>query len=314
MRTGTLGTKGPLIPVLGLGTAPWARRRTPLRPRDACRLVHTAIDLGMALFDTAQNYAGAEALLGQAIHRYRDRCFVASKISFGYRRKDVRRAVHATLGALRTDYVDLYQIHEWDTHVPVEETLDAMCELKDQGKIRYLGVSNFGVLQMSRALEAADVVSNQVGYSLFERKLEDRLLPFCVASGVGVMVHSPLASGLLTAAIQCSARWPDFYSLRFGEPKTQPREVRFDRMAYQLYSINRVRTARRIEEIAKDRRITLIQLALAWLLRLNGVCCVLTGTCRPDHLREHFAASSIKLTPTEILKIDTLLRTSNETR
>src|SRR5438094_9175634 len=185
-----LGDTTVSLPEIGVGTFNYKGGVEPLR---------TAIALGAGLIDTAESY-GTEEIVGEAIKGNRDRVFVADKVSPAhFRRSALLLAAECSLQRLRTDYIDLYQLHRPNYTVPIQETMAAMEELVEQGKIRFIGVSNFSVAELKKAQAALSkykIVSNQVRYSLVERSIELELLHYCQENRVTVIAYSPLAKGL----------------------------------------------------------------------------------------------------------------------
>ena len=185
-----LGDTDVLIPEIGLGTWAYTGGDTPLRH---------GVELGATLIDTAESY-GTEEAVGSAIGPIRDKVFLATKVSpQNFRRKDVLAAADGSLRRLGIDHIDLYQLHWPNDAVPIEETMGAMEELWEAGKVRYIGVSNFSVAQLKgaqAALSRTRVVSNQVKYSLADRHIEDDLLSYCQETRVTIIAYSPLEQGM----------------------------------------------------------------------------------------------------------------------
>jgi len=190
MNRKELGKTGVLLPEIGLGT--W-------QYHGGVKPIEKAIELGSSLVDTAESY-GTEEIVGEAVKGLRDRVFIASKVSpRHFRRADVLRAADKSLERLRTDYIDLYQLHWPNYTVPIEETMGAMEELVDKGKIRFIGVSNFSVSELRKAQSALSeyrVVSNQVRYNLVDRSVEVDLLRYCTENNITLIAYSPLACGI----------------------------------------------------------------------------------------------------------------------
>ena len=190
MNRKELGKTGVLLPEIGLGT--W-------QYHGGVKPIEKAIELGSSLVDTAESY-GTEEIVGEAVKGLRDRVFIATKVSpRHFRRADVLRAADKSLERLRTDYIDLYQLHWPNYTVPIEETMGAMKELVDQGKIRFIGVSNFSVSELRKAQSALSeyrVVSNQVRYNLVDRSVEVDLLRYCTENNITLIAYSPLACGI----------------------------------------------------------------------------------------------------------------------
>jgi diketogulonate reductase-like aldo/keto reductase len=185
-----LGQTGVLLPEIGLGTWQYHGGVEPIRK---------AISLGSFLVDTAESYC-TEEIVGEAVKQFRNRVFICTKVSpRNFRRADVLMAADKSLKRLRTDYIDLYQLHSPNCTVPIEETMGAMEELVDSGKIRFIGVSNFSVAELRKArlaLSKYRVVSNQVRYSLVDRSVEVDLLRYCAENKITVIAYSPLACGV----------------------------------------------------------------------------------------------------------------------
>jgi diketogulonate reductase-like aldo/keto reductase len=189
MEHKVLGSTGVSVPVIGLGTWRYVGGPEPLR---------RGIALGANLIDTAERY-GTEEAVGRAVEGIRSSVFVATKVRHeNLRYEDVLRAADNSLLALGTEWIDLYQIHRPNAEVPIAETMSALDELVDMGKVRYIGVSNFSVVQFQAAQAASrhPIVSNQLRYSLVNRTIEDALLPFCQKHGVTVIAYSPLSRGI----------------------------------------------------------------------------------------------------------------------
>ncbi len=191
MTVGTkpLGQTGVMIPEIGLGTSGYYAGPGPLR---------AGLDAGALFVDTAESY-GSESVVGEAIHGLRERVFLATKVSRAhFRHADVLAAADRSLRTLQTDYIDLYQLHEPNDDIPLDETLGAMEILVDSGKVRFIGVSNFSVAQLQQAEKLCryPVVANQVRYNLADRTIESGLLEYCAARNITVIAYSPLARGL----------------------------------------------------------------------------------------------------------------------
>jgi diketogulonate reductase-like aldo/keto reductase len=185
-----LARTGVRIPELGMGTSNYRAGPLPLRK---------ALEAGALFIDTAESY-GTESVVGEAVKGMRGRVFIASKISpQNFRAADLRKSVDASLLRLGTDRVDLMQLHYPNPSIPIEETMGALAELVEVGKVRYLGVSNFSVAQMEEAQKALGkqpIVSNQVRYNLIDRTIEAGVLPYCQANGITVIAYTPLGRGL----------------------------------------------------------------------------------------------------------------------
>jgi diketogulonate reductase-like aldo/keto reductase len=259
MNLKELGRTGVMLPEIGIGTWAYTGGRDTLRK---------GFELGMPFIDTAEIY-GTEAIVGEAIAGLRDRVFVATKVAADhFERKEVHRAADRSLALLKTDRIDLYQLHWPNPAVPVEETIGAMEELVDAGKVRFIGVSNFDTPLLKRSLAAArkyPIVSNQLSYSLIDRNIETELLPFCESRGLTVIAYSPLGR-----------RFQDIFD---RDPE------------------------RALSRVASTVGRTEAQVALNWSVsRPNVVAIVKTDS--PARMAENCAASGWRLTPEQMALLD----------
>jgi aryl-alcohol dehydrogenase-like predicted oxidoreductase len=292
-----LGTDGPHIPVVGLGAWPIGGGMGVVDERNAIDTIHASIDQGITLIDTAQYYRTSEAIIGRALQNgWRDRCFIATKVSGKYSRTDIRTAIENSLRALKVDMVDLYQIHSWNPQYPVEDSLDEMAKLQQEGKVRYLGVSNYNAEQMRRALQTARFQSSQPRYNLFDREIEVEDIPFCEREGIGILSHSPLAKGLLGGKYTPDTTFPPD-----DERSTFPR---FQGQTFARF----LRVADQLKHVAAEKGLTLVQLAIAWQLRLPAITCVLVGAKSPQQVAEYTGAVGVTFTPEELARIETILQ------
>ncbi|MGH6894112.1 MAG: aldo/keto reductase [Dongiaceae bacterium] len=259
MRCKELGKTGVRIPELGLGMWHYHAGPEPLR---------RGLDTGACFIDTAESY-GNEAVAAEAMADRRAAVFLATKVSKAhFRRVDLIKAAHDSLSRLRTDRIDLYQLHEPNDDIPVEETLGAMEELVDAGKVRFIGVSNFSLAQLQHARKAMrkyPIVSNQVRFNLIDRTIAADLLPYCQANGITVIAYSPLARGF-QHILDCD-----------------PRGV--------------------LQEVASETGRTPVQVALNWCLCLDGVVTRPKGNSI-GHVLENCGASGWHLSPEHIRRID----------
>jgi diketogulonate reductase-like aldo/keto reductase len=266
MELRELARTGVQLPALGLGTWQYRAGVEPLR---------AGVALGSRFIDTAESY-GSEEVVGQAIHGIRRDIFLASKVSpRHFRYREVIQAAEESLKRLKTEFLDLYQLHWPNYTVPIEETLGAMEALVDQGKIQFIGVSNFMLGDLKRAQRAASkhrIVSNQVRFNLIDRTIEDGLLPYCQQSGITVIAHSPLATGL--------------NSIRAMDPEGV------------------------LERLAASRSRSIAQIALNWCISNHGVVTIPKGSSL-EHVRENCQASDFELTPEELRLLDSKVRYRN---
>ena len=296
MQFRQLGAGGPNVSVLGLGAWPLGGGLGAVSEKDAIATIRAAIDSGVTLIDTAQAYRTSEGTLGKALaDGYRERAFIATKASFDYSAAGIRSAMEDSLRALCVDSVDLYQIHNWNANYPVEASMETMAALQDEGKTRYIGVSNFNAAQMAQAWAVARFDSNQPRYNLFDRDIEAEDIPYCEQQGIGILAHSPLAKGLLTGSYRRDHRFADDDE-RSGFP-------RFQGELFAAY----LATADKLTEVARGKDISLIQLAIAWALRLPAITCVLVGAKSPKQVADHLGAIGVTFTDEELARIDAIL-------
>jgi aryl-alcohol dehydrogenase-like predicted oxidoreductase len=273
-----------------------------------------ALDAGVNLIDTADVYsAGAsEELIGQALEGRRDTVLVGTKARFasgpgpndeGLSRHNLIRACEASLRRLRTDYIDLYQVHEWDGQTPLEETLAALDHLLTAGKVRYVGCSNFAGWQVMKALGIADrtalprFVSQQVFLSLEERSAEYEIVPSAIDQGLGLLIWSPLAGGLLSGKYR-RAEPPPPGSRRAGEWTEPP--VHDEERLYD--------TVDALLEIGDAHGVSAAQVAIAWLLARPGVTSAIVAGRTPEQLADNLAAASLELSAAEHARLEAVSR------
>jgi len=271
---------------VGLGTNNFGRR---LDRTHSIEVVHAALDGRVTHIDTANIYGGGESerFIGQALDGRRGEAFLATKFGMGEGGNGapeyVREALEASLRSLRTDYVDLLYYHRPDGVTPIAETVGAMYELVEQGKVRHLGVSNIDAAQLREAAAAAPVAVVQNRYSLLERGAEDEVLPACAELGVGFVPYFPLASGLLTG------------KYRRGEPA--PAGTRLAGQEIDDETYDRIEA---LERFAEDHGRSLLELALGALASRPEIVSVIAGATSAEQVRANAAAASCQLTPEEL--------------
>jgi aryl-alcohol dehydrogenase-like predicted oxidoreductase len=297
MEQRPLSRRGPQVSALGFGAWPIGGGMGPVDDATAIATVHAALDAGITLIDTAQAYRGSEALIGRALAgSRREQAFIATKVSRNYTPDGIRTAMENSLRALQTDHVDLYQIHGWNALLPITESMATMAALQREGKTRFIGVSNFNVEQMRAAQAAAPFQTLQPRYNLFDRQIEAEIAPFCEQEGIGILVHSPLAKGLLTGRYRPGHVFP--------EEDERSRFPRFQGETFARYTAVADRLAR---EIAQPRGLSLVQLAVGWTLRLPAVSVCLVGAKNPQQVRDHVGAQGWQLTDVELRGIEAIL-------
>ncbi len=291
-----LGRDGPLVPVLGFGAWPIGGGMGTVGEAEAIATIRAALDCGLTLLDTAQAYRGSEALIGRALREgYRNRAFIATKVSGCYSRTDIEQALDASLRALGVDCIDLYQLHSWNPKYPIEESMAALLDAQRAGKIRHLGVSNFNAAQLAQTLALGRIVSVQNRYNLIDREIEAEVLPFCARAGVGVLPHSALAKGLLAGKFAPGHVFPA------DDERSSFMRFKGDEFAGHLAVVDQ------LKEFAQAKGCSLVALSLGWLLRKPEVTCVLTGARTPDQVRAQAVAATLSFSPGELALIDAIL-------
>ncbi|MBN1562431.1 MAG: aldo/keto reductase [Anaerolineae bacterium] len=310
MQYRTLGQSGLDVSTIALGY--WAvsdpRLWGPQDRGEAIDTVHAALDHGINLIDTAEGYGNgtSETLLGHALADRREEAIIATKVSRGHLQPDqIVTACENSLRRLNTDYIDLYQIHWANPDVPLADSLQTLIKLRDQGKIRALGVSNFGPHDLTAALDimgtAAPIVSNQIPYNLLFRAIEYAMLPISRNHQVGILAYSPLLHGILTGKFATIDDIPDgrrrtrHFSAerplaRHGEPGIE---------AATQNALDAIRT------IADDAGLPMAQLALAWVLHQPGITAVIMGARSPEQLAANIKASEIALSEDVLAALNT---------
>jgi len=261
---------------------------------DAVAAIHASLDAGVTLFDTAEGYgAGAsEALLGRALRGRRQSAVIATKVSGrNQRRDDLIEACNRSLRNLQTDYIDLYQLHWPSRQVPFEETAAALDHLVEQGKVRVVGVSNFGPRDLTQLLDLRRVETDQVAYSLLFRAAEFELLPLCHDNDAGVLCYSPIAEGLLTGKFARADDVPPgrARTRHFSSAREQVRHGESGAEAETFDAVDRIR------EIADRAGLPMVHAALAWLLEQHPVAAVIVGARNADQARQNAAAADVQL-------------------
>ena len=275
------------------------------------QIVDRLLDLGVNLMDTADAYSGgvAEEILGEAIKGRRDRLLLATKVRFptgngpndaGLSRLHIINSCETSLRRLGTDHIDLYQLHGWDGQARLEETLSTLDTLVRQGKVRYVGCSNFSAWHLMKALWTSDslglvrFVSHQIYYSLIGRDAEYELVPAGIDQGVGTLVWSPLAGGLLSGKYRRDREWPPDarHTGDWHEPPVSNWEF-----VYDVIDI--------VCDVATARAATPAQVALAYLLSKPSVSSVIVGVRKLGQLEDNLAAVDLNLAPDELDRLDT---------
>jgi aryl-alcohol dehydrogenase-like predicted oxidoreductase len=305
-----LGSSGLPVSVVGLGCNNFGRRIDLEATR---AVVDAALEVGVTFFDTADVYGESEAFVGEVLQGRRDRVVLATKFGNPLRgalgddhgargsRWYIRRAVERSLRRLRTDYIDLYQMHRPDPLTPIEETLAALTELVREGKVRYIGHSNFAAWQVAHAHWTATsggyerFVSAQNEYSLLELRADAELVPALEHYGVGLLPYFPLANGLLTG--------------KYSRGDARPEGTRLHAADYDSYlTAERFDVVEALERFAGDRGVTLLDVAIAGLAARPTVASVIAGATRPEQVRMNAAAGSWTPSQEDQEMLDAVLR------
>jgi aryl-alcohol dehydrogenase-like predicted oxidoreductase len=308
MQKRRLGNSTLEVSVVGLGGNNFGGR---IDFAAAERVVHEAIALGVTLIDTADSYGnrgGSEEALGRILANKRREIVLATKFGLpmddagrlkGASRRYIMQAVEASLKRLRTDWIDLYQLHRPDPQTPIEETLRALDELVRQGKVRFIGCSNLSPQQVSAAQDTARqqglaaFVACQDEYSLLAREIERELIPLAKARGLSILPYFPLASGLLTGKYRRGAPLPEGSRL-----------AKNPRHAQEFISERNWRVVGELEALAARRGRSMLELAFGWLLRDPVVASVIAGATTPEQVEQNVAAASWGLSAEDLAEVD----------
>jgi aryl-alcohol dehydrogenase-like predicted oxidoreductase len=306
MNQRSLGTNGPTVSAIGLGCMGMSEFYGPRDEKESLATLDRALELGVTFFDTADMYGPYtnEMLVGRALKERREKVFLATKFGIvrdpaepGKRRVSgkpeyVRTACEGSLKRLGTDVIDLYYQHRVDADTPIEETVGAMAGLIEEGKVRYLGLSEASPKTIRRAHAVHPITALQTEYSLWSRDPEDDILDVCDELGIGFVAYSPLGRGFLSGTIR-TVEYLAKDDFRRISPRFQGENLR-----------RNLDVVDRLQEIANEKGCTLSQLALAWLLAQRETIVPIPGTKRRTYLEEDAAAVSIRVTPQDLRRID----------
>jgi len=298
MERRRLGRSGLEVSVVALGTWQFADAKYwgSSDQKQVDRIVHEAIDLGINYIDTAEGYGRSEELLGGALQGKRDRVVISTKTGGKHLfPENLPDALDRSLSKLRTDYVDLYIIHWPRRDIPIEDTMAALNTLKDAGKIRTIGVSNFCIPDMEEAVKYGDVSSNQLPYSLFWRMIEKENVPKCGKLDISVTAYSPLGQGFLTGKFRKKEDIPE-------DGRLHTRLYRDDVLPVEFGAIAEM------DEICERYGATHAQVSMAWLLARPMVASVIPGAKNVKQLLDNAGAADVNLSDEDV---DTLTKVSD---
>src|ERR1700719_2687305 len=311
MKKVKLGSQGAVVSRMGLGCMGMSEFYGERNDVESAATILRALDLGITFLDTADTYGigDNEELVGRTIHSRRDEVFLATKFanlrtkadptrwSISGRPEYVKAACDASLRRLGVDYIDLYYQHRVDPETPIEDTVGAMAELVEAGKIRHIGLSEASAATLRRAAKVHAITALRTEYSLWTRDPEEEILPTCRELGIGFVAYSPLGRGFLTGQLK-----------KFDDLPADD----FRRMSPRFQGVNfqkNLELVRRVEEIAKEKGCKPSQLALAWVLAQGEDIVLIPGTKRCKYLEENVAALGVKLTADDLRRMDEVFPT-----
>jgi aryl-alcohol dehydrogenase-like predicted oxidoreductase len=305
MQQRKLGNQGLTVSELGLGCMGMSEFYGKGDETESIATIHRALELGVTFLDTADMYGRGEneELVGSAIAQQREQVVIATK--FGIQRGEdnsfrgisgspeyVRSACEASLKRLNTDYIDLYYQHRVDPKVPIEDTVGAMAELVQQGKVRYIGLSEASAATIRRAAKVHPISALQSEYSLWSRDIEDKIIPTIQELGIGLVAYSPLGRGFLSGTV---TKMDDLAADDYRRNSPRFQGENFDK---------NLQLVERVKEIASSKGVTPGQLALAWLLAKSDEIVPIPGTKRRVYLEENVVATEIELSPSELQSLE----------
>ena len=310
-----LGNSGMYISEIAYGN--WITHGSQVESDAAIKCVRTALDVGITTFDTADVYAGtkAESVLGKALKGVRRESYeLLTKVYFptgsgkndrGLSRKHIMESAHASLKRLNTDHIDLYQAHRFDVETPLEETLRAFDDLIRQGKVNYIGFSEWTASQISDALKIQDArgfdrfISSQPQYSALSRAIEEKVIPLSKREGISQIVWSPMAQGVLTGKYLPGKKPPA--GSRATDKKSGANFIS------TLMKDEVLQAVQNLRPIADAHGLTLSQLAIAWVLQNENVAAAIMGATKPSQVKENVKAAGVKLSSDTMSAIDKVL-------
>jgi voltage-dependent potassium channel beta subunit len=317
MKYRRLGNSGLKVSEISLGS--WLTYGGYVGKEQAITTIDKAYDLGINFFDTANIYMNGEAekIVGEALRKYpRESYVLATKVwgpmgerpnDRGLSRKHIMEQCEASLKRLGLDYIDVYYCHAFDYDTPMEETLRAMDDLVRQGKALYIGISNWTAAQIAEAVSIVDqyllhrIVVNQPLYNMFAREIEKEIIPLCERNGIGQVVYSPLAQGVLAGK---------YKSVNDAPAGSRATDKHGTETVKSWLKEENLRKVERLRPIAEELGLSLAQLALAWTLRQPNVSSAIIGASRPEQVEDNVKASGVEIPDEALAKIDEILQLS----
>jgi len=314
VRYRSVGKSGLKVSEIGLGS--WLTYGGYVDETTAMDCIRKAYELGINFFDTANVYhrGAAEQILGKTLRQFpRESYVLATKVFFpmgegpndrGLSRKHIMEQCHASLKRLRTDYIDLYQCHRYDPEVPLDETLRALDDLVTQGKVLYVGVSQWtpaqitSALGMAKTLNLHPIISNQPCYNMLQRDIESEIVPLCTQEGIGQIVYSPLAQGVLTGKYRRGKTIPT---------NSRATEENAKQFVQRVLTEENLLKVEKLSALAAQYDLTMIELALGWILRLPIISSAIVGARTPEQVAQNAKASGVVLPDELLTQLQTIL-------
>ncbi len=311
MNKRILGKNGPELTVIGFGAwaigGPWQWGWGKVDDNESIDAIQTGIENGINWIDTAASYGfgHSEEIVGKALKGIREKVFVATKCAlvndgkgnavFNSDPKNIRKEVEDSLRRLQTDYIDLYQIHWPDPKVEIEKSWETMAALKAEGKVKYIGVSNYNTDLLKRCMKIEHVQSLQPPYSMLTREYEKEVLPFCEKNGIGVVAYSPMQAGLLTGKFDIN---------RVAEDDWRRKDKKFQ----EPYLSKALQFVEKLRPIAQNHGKTVGHVALSWVLNNTAVTSAIVGARNKNQARENVIAADLVLTNEEMNQINSMIQ------
>jgi len=296
METRTLGKDGPEVSVVCFGAWPVGGGLGTVEEDQGIATVRAALDVGMTFIDTAEGYQSSETVVGKAIKGRRGEAFLATKLSGGdHSLEHMKSALEHSLRTLGTDYIDLYQLHSPQPQWPIEQTMEGLLRLRDEGKIRYIGISNYSAEQTLEALQCGPIHSSQPRYNVLCREAEDSVLSCCLQNGIGVIPHSVLCKGMLAGKHRPGHRFA-----------TNDERTQFNFFQGALFE-EAYGVVEGLQDWAESHGRDGVQLAVAWVLAHPSVTSAIVGAKSPEQVHQNAKGADWRLTESDLKEIDEIM-------